>query len=230
MSFRPLPIISAGIVAVLAAVAFALAAASPVSADTGERTLNLTRQDGSPIGTLFEDWTMVPGDVVSTTVVAHRAGGGASSLLITLGDDADATPTPVEEDVVITVAANGVEHSASASALSRGEVVFDLGRSSAAVVPIDVTFELPFSSGNDTQRQSLALGIVVTAVDPTGPASTDPAGGVDGEDVLAVPAFPNLATTGASIRDLLIGVAVVTAMGLLLLGSRRRRDERGDAR
>ncbi|MBG6238785.1 hypothetical protein IWX78_001757 [Mycetocola sp. CAN_C7] len=203
-------------VAVAAVIAFSgasSAAADPIDSDT-DRTLSLTRADGSPIGTLFSDWTMVPGDIVHTTVVAHRTGGGESSLMITLGDgDEQRTsgPTAVERDVLITVAGNGIEVTSSAADLKHTDAVFDLGRSSAASVPIDVTFELPFSSGNGTQLQSLDLGLVVIAADMEIPASTD-----------------GLASTGASVRDALIVAAVVTCLGLLLIGGRNRRVEAGE--
>ena len=231
MSIRILTRVGAGLVALTAATVLTFAGATAASADTDERTLSLTRQDGSPIGTLFSDWTMVPGDVVSTTVVAHRTGGGVSTLLITLADPEAGSArasTAVENDVVITVASNGTEYSSSAAALMRGDAVFDLGRSSLASVPIDITFELPFSSGNDTQLQSLDLSLVVvaTVIDPTVPpigSGEEPAGPGDGV------AFPNLPSTGASVRDALIAAAVVTCLGLLLLGARRRRDEEVDA-
>ena len=232
MNSRILTRIGAGVLAAVAAVALSLAGASVASADTADRTLSLTRVDGSPIGTLFSDWTMVPGDIVSTTVVAHRTGGGVSSLLITLGDDSAGTSraaTAVEDDVVITVASNGVEHSSSAAELMRGDTMFDLGRSSVASVPITVTFELPFSSGNATQLQSIDLSLMVVATDVDAPKPP-----TDVDDDAAAPAggdtaFPNLPSTGASVRDVLIAAAVVTCLGLLLLGGRRRRDDGVDA-
>ena len=211
-------IAAAGAVGLAFVVGLIFAGATSASADTDERNLSLTRLDGSPIGTLFTDWTMVPGDVVRTTVVAHRTGGDESSLLITLGNssgDRGAASTAVEEDVVITIASNGSEYISSAAASMKGDVVFDLGRSSAEAVPIDVTFELPYSSGNDTQGQSIDLSLTVTAIDPSTP------------DGLTIPGFPNLPTTGASVRDLLIAAAVLTSLGLLLIGKRRRRDEEG---
>lgn len=227
MSTRILTRIGAAVVAIAAVVALAVAGTATASADTDERTLSLTRQDGSPIGTLFSDWTMVPGDVVNTTVVAHRTGGGESTLLITLADPGAGTVGPstaVENDVVITVASNGTEFRSSAAALMRGDVVFDLGRSGLSSVPIDVTFELPFSSGNETQLQALDLSLVVVATDidaPAPPAGTGAGSAAHDESV----SFPNLPSTGASVRDVLIAAAVVTCVGLLLLGARRRRDE-----
>ncbi|MET1051388.1 MAG: hypothetical protein ABWX65_01995, partial [Mycetocola sp.] len=175
---------------------------------------------GSPIGTLFSDWTMVPGDVVHTTVVAHRTGGGESNLMITLGDgdgvdSVDAVklvtgPKVVEQDVLITIAGNGFVRTATAAELKRADVVFDLGRSAKADVPIDVTFELAFSSGNESQLQSVDLALVVIAADMQAPGSAG-----DG----------SLPSTGASVRDALIGAAVATCVGLLLIGGRKRRDD-----
>ncbi|GHD45016.1 hypothetical protein D9V29_02585 [Mycetocola manganoxydans] len=236
--------IGAGLLASAAALALTLGGASVATADTGERSLSITRTDGSPVGTLFTDWTMVPGDKVSTTVLAHRTGGGESSLMITLGNnrsDREATPTPVEEDVVITVASNGIELASSAAALMHGDVMLDLGRSAAATVPIDVTFELPFASSNATQQQSIDLALLVVAADI--PTSTDPADPttpappadptpaptpgteIPAADGAAPPALPS---TGASVRDILIAAAVVTCIGLLLIGKRNRRDEAVD--
>ena len=220
---------AAGAIGVALVAALAFSGAASAAADTEERALAVTREDGSPIGTLFSDWTMVPGDIVTTRVVAHRTGGGVSSLLITLGDDSTdqrATPTPVQKDVVITVAGNGTTFRSTAAELLRGDVIFDLGRSSIASVPIDVTFELPFSSGNATQLQSLDLSLVVVAadteVDPgdTGGGSTTPPSNAG--------SLPNLPSTGASVRDALIAAAVATCLGLLLIGGRRRRDEAVD--
>lgn len=220
---------AAGAIGVALVAALALAGATSASADTEERSLALTREDGSPIGTLFSDWTMVPGDVVTTTVVAHRAGGGVSSLLITLGDDANqrgAGPTSVQKDVVITVSGNGTEFRSTAAELLGGDVIFDLGRSSVASVPIDVTFELPFSSGNETQLQSIDLSLMVVAAD----MEVDPGGAGGGSTTPPGDAAspPNLPSTGASVRDALIVAAVATCLGLLLIGGRRRRDEQVD--
>lgn len=238
-------------------------------AEHESRALHITRVDGSPVGTLFTDWVMVPGDKVSTTVLARRTGHGASSLLITLGDlDSNRDPasrTAVEEDVVITATANGRQLQSSAAALMKGDVALDLGRSEDRLVPIDVTFELPFSSDNPTQQQNLNLSLVVTAADipvpapspttpttpspePTTPADpADPADPGDPADpagptnpavtvspetpfTAAQPGgletvLPFLPGTGASVRDVLIASAVLTTLGLLLLGGRRKTHE-----
>ncbi len=225
-------------VALAAVTGLSLAGASAAWADIDERSLSLTRQDGSPIGTLFTDWTMVPGDNVSTTVIAHREGGGSSTLLVTLGGGSpgDSTSTLVEEEVVITIVANGTEYVSSAADLMRGDMVVDLGRSSLTHVPIDVSFELPFDSANESQSHSLDLSLVVVATDTegpeTGPGSAPEAGpgagpgsGIPSANGSILPNFPNLPSTGASIRDALIAAAVATCLGLLLIGRRRRRDE-----
>lgn len=237
--------IGTGLAATVLVCAMSLAGASGAMADTTERSLSITRLDGSPVGTLFSDWTMVPGDRVTTTVVAHRTGGGASNLLVTLGDnqsDLKTGPNPVEDDVVITVASNGKKLSSSAAALIHDDVLLDLGSSAAERVPIDVTFELPFSSGNATQQQSIDLSVVVIATekaptsdqtDPTAPpAPAEPAQPAPPASPVPNPVpgsiLPNLPSTGASLRDILIGTAVVTCIGLLLIGKRNRRDEAVD--
>ena len=234
MTARILTRVGAGLLATAAAVALTFAGASAATAETTERTLSITRADGTPVGTLFTDWTMVPGDRVSTTLVAHRTGGGESSLLITLGDNQanpDATPTAVEDDVVITVGSNGSEHSSSAAALMKGDVILDLGRSAAATVPIDVTFELPFTSGNATQLQSIDLSLVVIAADDQSPTPGTPPDDTTPTPTPAPnpsadgPNLPALPSTGASVRDILIAAALATSLGLLLLGRRKRHDE-----
>ena len=236
-TLRRLSHIALASIGLVVAAGIALSGATVATADTADRTLSLTREDGSPIGTLFTDWTMVPGDIVHTTVVAHRTGGGESSLMITLGDAVDggkAAPRAVERDVLITVAANGLERTSSAADLMHADVIFDLGRSSAASVPIDVTFELPFSSGNDSQLQSLDLTLVVMAADlldttnPEGPHGTDgESESENGGGSQANPGdgsmFPGLPSTGASVTDALLVAVVATCVGLLLIGGRKRR-------
>ena len=210
----------------------AITAAPLAHAEHEDRALHVTRIDGSPVGTLFSDWVMVPGDKVSTTVVAHRTGPGESSLLITLGNESTGhlTPTAVEDDVLISIRTNGIELTSTASALKTGATIFDLGRSAAPSVPIEVTFELPFSSGNDTQQQSLDLSLVVTAADipvstpgptpgktPQTQTQTQPTN----NDTLAS-VLPFLPNTGTAARELLILAAVVTTIGLLFLGGKRK--------
>jgi hypothetical protein len=155
MSRRTRTRIGAAVLTLVAAVSLVFVSAGAANASHEERSLQLTRVDGSPVGTLFTDWVMVPGDKVSTTLLAHRTGAGESSLLITLGDSDHGTKrpaTPVEEDVIITAEANGLEIHSSAATLMRSDAALDLGRSSDPVVPITVTFELPFSSSNATQQ------------------------------------------------------------------------------
>ena len=246
-------ILARGVAALVASVGVAtvlFVGSTGAHAEHENRALHITRVDGSPVGTLFTDWVMVPGDKVSTTVLARRTGHGASSLLITLGDLDDnrdkKSRTAVEEDVVITATANGRKLQSSAADLMKGDVALDLGRSEDPVVPIDVTFELPFSSDNATQQQKLNLSLVVTAADipvPT-PGPTDPASpanpstpahphspSVPTGETLPVTAtqphgletvLPFLPDTGASVREVLIGAAVLTTFGLLLLGGRRK--------
>lgn len=213
--------IAAALIAIATVSILGLAAATPAAyAEHEDRALHLTRMDGSPVGTLFSDWIMVPGDKVSTTVIAHRTGQGESSLLITLGtwsDAAHTTPTAVEEDVLISIRANGSELTSTASALMTGAAVFDLGRSAASSVPIEVTFELPFSSGNATQQQSLDLSLVVTAADLPESTPTQP-----GTDDSLASLIPSLPSTGTSARDLLIVAAAATTTGLLFLGGKRK--------
>lgn len=215
--------VAAALVATAVVTMFGLALAPAAHAEHDERALHITRVDGSPVGTLFTDWTMVPGDKVSTTVVAHRTGEGGSSLFITLGDTSDTrrtTPTAVEEDVLISIRTNGIELTSTASALMTGGAVFDLGRSAAPSIPIDITFELPFSSENATQLQELGLSLVVTAADlPTStPESPSGENGLSSD----IPFLPN---TGSSARDLLIIAAIATTLGLLFLGGRRKSPE-----
>jgi LPXTG-motif cell wall-anchored protein len=224
-----------------AATALVFVGTSAAHAEHEDRKLHLTRVDGSPIGTLFDDWLMVPGDKVSTTVLAHRTGDGESSLLITLNDSEDGERRPasaVEKDVTITAEANGHEIRASAAELMKTDGMLDLGRSADPVVPIDITFELPFSSTNATQLQSMHLAVVVVAADmpvstpepteptepttqPSTPAAPDATASVGGLDTV-LPFLPN---TGASVREILIGAAVLTTLGLILLGGRRKRHE-----
>ena len=172
---------TAALAATVGIAALVFVSSTGAHAEHESRALHITRVDGSPVGTLFTDWVMVPGDKVSTTVLARRTGHGASSLLITLGDldnhrDSPAR-TAVEEDVVITATANGRQLQSSAAALMKGDIALDLGRSEDPVVPIDVTFELPFSSDNATQQQNLNLSLVVTAADipVSTPEPTEPA-------------------------------------------------------
>lgn len=216
---RHLTRIAAALLATAVVTILGLAATAPAAyAEHEDRALHLTRIDGSPVGTLFTDWVMVPGDKVTTTVVARRTGQGESSLLISLADSegsAHTAPTAVEEDVLISIRTNGIELTSTASALKTGGAVFDLGRSAASSVPIDVTFELPFSSENATQRQTLGLSLVVTAADlPTSSPDDDLATGI--------PFLPN---TGSSARDVLVVAALATTLGLLFLGGRRKNHE-----
>lgn len=206
------------LVAAFAAAIVMVGAPTMAHAAPDDRELRITRVDGSPVGTLFTDWVMVPGDKVSTTVVAHRMGGGESSLLLTLGDLSGVRGgrvTPIDEDVLISAKARGVEVQSSAAALMRGDATLDLGRSADPVVPIDVTFELPFSSSNATQQQVFNLSLVVTAADipvsvpgttPTSPptpaapavAGTPAAGAKPGGLQTVLPFLPS---TGASVRE-----------------------------
>jgi hypothetical protein len=160
MSRRTRTRIGAAVLTLVAAMSLVFVSAGAANASHEERSLQLTRVDGSPVGTLFTDWVMVPGDKVSTTLLAHRTGAGESSLLITLGDSDHGTKrpaTPVEEDVIITAEANGLEIHSSAATLMKSDAALDLGRSSEPVVPITVTFELPFSSSNATSSSRWTL-------------------------------------------------------------------------
>ncbi|MCP2031445.1 hypothetical protein L1277_001536 [Okibacterium sp. HSC-33S16] len=209
--------------AVLTIVVVVVASPTPASAEHRERTLHMTRVDGAPIGALFDDWVMVPGDKASTTVVANRTGGGVSSLAITLGNGntraASAAALPIEENLLITAEVNGLVFRSSAASLMQGDAVFDLGRSTDPAVPIDVTFELPFESGNNTQQQPFDLSLVVTAADV--PTSAD--------SRIRETTLPLLPGTGASVRDILIAAGALTMSGLLLLGGRQKRRERQNA-
>ncbi|GGE92660.1 hypothetical protein [Mycetocola zhadangensis] len=229
--------IGAALAVATVATTLAFAGATAAHAEPEERTLHLTRVDGSPVGNLFTDLVIVPGDTLRTTVVAHRTGPGESSLLITLAnpaDDSDALPTPIEDDVVITASVNGLELKSSAAALMRGDAVLDLGRSSAANVPIDISLELPFASSNATQEQELDLSVVLTAADlPTsGPDANTPTP-VQSPATSANPGglatiLPFLPGTGASVREILIVAALITTFGLILLGGKRKSHQSGN--
>ncbi|MFU8946714.1 LPXTG cell wall anchor domain-containing protein [Mycetocola zhadangensis] len=253
MTRRVAPQAALGIAALVGTLA-SVVGISPAYAEHDDRALHITRVDGSPVGTLFTDWVMVPGDTIKATVVAHRTGHGASSLLITLGDRSNqhhARPTPVEQDIIVTAEANGVQIRASAAALMLGDASLDLGRSSDPIVPIDVSFELPFSSANATQLQMFNLSVVVTAADipvPSNepetpiphpaeetpdlggpgawPTATNPAGreasSLSRNRGILESVIPLLPHTGASVREVLIVGALLTSFGLLLLGRRRK--------
>ncbi|WP_162925007.1 hypothetical protein [Mycetocola zhujimingii] len=231
----------AGLVVVAMATLFALSEAAPGYAENEDRTIHLSRLDGGTVDPLFDDWVMVPGDKVSTTVIAHRSGQDDSTLFITLAALSGGIvlpPTAVEEDVLISIHTIGADFTATASELMTGGAVFDLGRSAPTDVPIEVTLELPFSSSNSTMLQTLDLSLIVRAADilqatPDESAVTTPAptAGAAAETQPAVGGsiadgsttdVPFLSTTGASPRNLLIVAIVASTIGLLFLGGRRK--------
>ena len=219
----------------MAATAVALAAAfsivgptAPAIAVTSERTLSLTRADGSPVGQLFDPVVMVPGDTVTTTVYAHRTGGGSSDLTVTLSGEggSGAEPNAFERDAVVTVETQGIRRSATVADLISGREVIELGRSAVETLPIEVSLTLPFSSADDSKRQSLDLALVVTAIDADGsggapPGQGGPTGPPGASDVPALPHTGAAKTAGAVV---LAGLLVVS--GLVLVGTRRGRRRR----
>ena len=143
---------------------------APAWAAEGAR-LWVTDAHNDAAAPFFADAAVVPGEQLTETLLVHHTGAAGASLELRL--DPLTAPNPLETELHLTVSTPAGSTREPLSGLLREERPLDLGKLPAeGPTPVELTVQLPETSGNRTRELVTAFRPVVTAYAPDRPGTT----------------------------------------------------------